>query len=360
MNLTGIGQDGKRLGRDIAADLDIFRDGGGEEFDRLLDDGCDEQGTHFLFPFPAEAQNLFYQFPGPFGGNEHLLEILPVLALPRHGVHDHFRIADDRHENIIEVMGDAAGQGADGLHLLGVAEFLFQGFFFLSRSLFPADVLEGPIDLHAFPVLADRLAQGPAPSDIAFGCFELGFKLEGLILLDEFPHRRLDHGPVFGQIVVKVFFRTGNRLSLFNLDNVIGHLCPFCLAADQVHLPAADAGDFPHLVQQRFALVERLQRLSGGSDILDHGNMIVGPASLRPHGGNGEHDPDDASCLMHISFLQGEFADLAAGEALHVGMVLGQVIRMGDLPDGQFLHLLGRITDNIAILLIDLDEPAGG
>ena len=38
----------------------------------------------------------------------------------------------DAHEQVVEVMGDSAGQGADGLHLLGGLKLFFQ-FLFLGN-----------------------------------------------------------------------------------------------------------------------------------------------------------------------------------------------------------------------------------
>ena len=80
----------------------------------------------------------------------------------------HFQIADDRSQQIVEVMRDAAGQLADRLHLLGLAKLLFGCLPLgqIARDLGKADQLAGAvmdrIDDHIRPELGPVLAHPPS------------------------------------------------------------------------------------------------------------------------------------------------------------------------------------------------------
>ena len=43
---------------------------------------------------------------------------------------NHFRKSNDSRKDIIEIMGNTAGKGTDGLHLLGLTELFFQSPLF--------------------------------------------------------------------------------------------------------------------------------------------------------------------------------------------------------------------------------------
>jgi hypothetical protein len=47
-------------------------------------------------------------------------------TLPGESALGQFRSAEDHHENIVEVVGDAPGQGPQRLYLLGLSQLLFQ------------------------------------------------------------------------------------------------------------------------------------------------------------------------------------------------------------------------------------------
>ena len=102
------------------------RQGGPQQFERFLGDDSDIHRFSLLLPLAAEDQNLVDQILRPLAGLHHLLQ---VTALDIRSVliqHGQFGIADHGGENIIEIMGNAAGQGADGLHFLGLPELRLQ------------------------------------------------------------------------------------------------------------------------------------------------------------------------------------------------------------------------------------------
>ena len=100
------------------------RQGGAEQFHGLFHDGRHRHGPLFRFLLAAEAEDLPHQIPGAIAGREDLVQVgvdfrIGVFEAGQLGITHH------RPEDVVEIVGDAAGQGADGLHLLGLAELGF-------------------------------------------------------------------------------------------------------------------------------------------------------------------------------------------------------------------------------------------
>ena len=55
-----------------------------------------------------------------------LLDVVPAGVVRRQVVEHHLAVAEDRAQQIVEVVGDAAGQPAHRFHLLGLAELLLR------------------------------------------------------------------------------------------------------------------------------------------------------------------------------------------------------------------------------------------
>ncbi len=68
------------------------------------------------------------QIPRPQRSGLYLIQIVMHPALLAGMLHGQFVVAQNRAENVVEIVGDAAGQGAYGLHLLGLKQLLFQPF----------------------------------------------------------------------------------------------------------------------------------------------------------------------------------------------------------------------------------------
>ena len=90
----------------------------------------------------ADGENLFDQPPRPVAGKDDLFYIpggkrSRLAVLP-----GHFRIPEDRPEDIVEVVGDPPRQGADGLHLLGLTEFGLEPLAFLLGLLPFSDITD--------------------------------------------------------------------------------------------------------------------------------------------------------------------------------------------------------------------------
>ena len=75
---------------------------------------------------PAESQQLPGQRGGFLHGPGDLAGIGGLLAVHRQLLADKTGVAVDGHQDIVEIVGDAARQPAHGLHLLGLAQLLLQ------------------------------------------------------------------------------------------------------------------------------------------------------------------------------------------------------------------------------------------
>ena len=106
----------------------LRRQGGPKHVQALVDHRL--QGLHQQLQrmMPAEGQDLADQLAGAVtGGPNHRQFLLRPLQRARFDVAAcQVCIADDRTQHIVEVVGDAAGQGADRLHLLRLAQLRFQ------------------------------------------------------------------------------------------------------------------------------------------------------------------------------------------------------------------------------------------
>ena len=75
---------------------------------------------------PAEGQQLPGQSHGLVHAPLHLLQILPGLALGLEFLEDELQVVQHGVQQVVEVVGDAAGQQADRLHLLRLDQLLLE------------------------------------------------------------------------------------------------------------------------------------------------------------------------------------------------------------------------------------------
>ena len=75
----------------------------------------------------AEGQQLAGQRSGAIGGVGDLLGRAAQRGVGADALQQELGVPGDHHQQIVEVVGDAAGEAADGFHLLRLAELLFEG-----------------------------------------------------------------------------------------------------------------------------------------------------------------------------------------------------------------------------------------
>lgn len=75
-----------------------------------------------LLAAAAEGKNSIDDVPRTLARLLHLLHMLPFPAVPTQPAERHLGVAENRPEDIVEVMGDAAGQCAERFDALGVPQ----------------------------------------------------------------------------------------------------------------------------------------------------------------------------------------------------------------------------------------------
>ena len=124
--LAGIGAGAADGGGEAGGEFDIFADEGAEETLHVGDDGVDVDDFEFEKLFAAESQELAGERGGAVGGLLNGFGFGMQRMAEGELVEHDFGIAADDHEEIVEVVGDAAGEAADGFHFLGLAELVFE------------------------------------------------------------------------------------------------------------------------------------------------------------------------------------------------------------------------------------------
>ena len=111
-----------RRSRQAHDEFDLRGQGGAQQLQRLLDHRLQRLRVELLRLHAAEGQDLLHQAARAHRGALDLREAgvagqadRRVLARGRH-------IADDGGEDVVEIVRDSAGQGADGFHLLRIAQ----------------------------------------------------------------------------------------------------------------------------------------------------------------------------------------------------------------------------------------------
>ncbi len=140
MELGRIGEDGSGVRCEILVDGNGRRQGGAQHLQGFLDNDCRLERDLFAFRLTAEGEDLFDQILGPMTGFDDLIKILRDRGTGRAVVPGQFRIAEDGPEDVVEIVGDAAGQGADGLHFLGLLQLRLEFFPFVFSLLALGDV----------------------------------------------------------------------------------------------------------------------------------------------------------------------------------------------------------------------------
>ncbi len=126
----------------ILTDLDGRGKRSPEQLDGLLDYRTEfDRFPILLFPLAAEGQDLLDEVSGPMGGVENLFQTAPKRMGLTDVCQPHLAIAENDSKNVVEIMGNPAGQRADGFHLLGLPQLGLDAQPFLLGDLTVGDVL---------------------------------------------------------------------------------------------------------------------------------------------------------------------------------------------------------------------------
>ncbi len=134
---TGIGDDRPEIGLEIGDELDMLADRVSQQLLGLGDDGVEADHARLHDFAASERKELVRQSRGALRGSRHLLDVAlhgdPPLTpglrccTPELLVHER-GIVDDRGEQVVEVMGDSAGELTEALEALDVLELALAAF----------------------------------------------------------------------------------------------------------------------------------------------------------------------------------------------------------------------------------------
>ena len=124
--LAGIRQDEGEVWRRHDVERDVFAN---EPTQQLADTGdqlvqIDPCGPQHLLA--AECEQLSGQARGALGRFDDFVHIAPAPVFRREAVCGELGVAEDGGQKIVEIVGDAAGEVADGVHFLRLAELGFE------------------------------------------------------------------------------------------------------------------------------------------------------------------------------------------------------------------------------------------
>jgi hypothetical protein len=97
------------------------RQGGPEQADGLLDQHPHTHGSSPAVAAAAKGEDLVDDGLGALAGQPHLPHLPPGPTVLGEAGQRHLGIAEDGAEDVVEVVGDAAGKRADGLQPLRLA-----------------------------------------------------------------------------------------------------------------------------------------------------------------------------------------------------------------------------------------------
>lgn len=117
-DLTWVRFDRKDFSVEAAGKNNIFADKPAHERFDIVGQLIQIEHLRFQHLLPAEGQELLRQHSGPFPAGLDLLEMIAQLLVEPVARQSQFTVAVNDREKIVKVVGNAAGQPPDGLHLL--------------------------------------------------------------------------------------------------------------------------------------------------------------------------------------------------------------------------------------------------
>ena len=125
-DLAAVGADVDVVGVELGLEDDVLAEEGAKEVVEVVDDLVEVEDFGLDDLLAAEGEELACEGAGACGGAEDFGGFgLGAGGLFGEVVVEDFAVAADGGEEVVEVVGDAAGEEADGLHFLGLEELLF-------------------------------------------------------------------------------------------------------------------------------------------------------------------------------------------------------------------------------------------
>ena len=256
MDLGGIGEHGGRIGRDPRLEFHPGRQAGPEENEGCVDDEVQALGEAFARVAAAESQSLADEFAGAVRGGGDAVEPRVDGMAGRELEAGEVDGAEGAVEDVVEIVGDAAGERAERLHRAALAELGLDLFPLFLGALEVGNVGEGADVTGEFAVgvtMGAGLADEPA--DGAVGAHKAKFRGGGFAGADGLRPGGGDRRTVGGMQGGLPAVAEG----LF--DGEAGEFAPAAVdeggAAGRVGAEDADGGNFGEDAEAFLALAER-------------------------------------------------------------------------------------------------------
>ena len=126
MDLGGVAEHGLVGLGQVGDDLDVGGDGGAEEACGFSDDREEAGGAAWLLAAAAEGENLGDEVAGAVARGDDVLDVGAEWMGGCQVEVGELGVAKDDAEDVVDIVGDAAGEGADGFELLSLAELALE------------------------------------------------------------------------------------------------------------------------------------------------------------------------------------------------------------------------------------------
>ncbi len=130
LDLSGVGFDRSKISARDHDQVDVFADQAVQHFQVFRDDAVEVDNLRRQHLLAAEGEQLASECSGALSGSSDFLGGPAQRGVGPDTLQEELGVSRDHHEQVVEVMGDAAGEATDGFHLLGLAELLLQGAAF--------------------------------------------------------------------------------------------------------------------------------------------------------------------------------------------------------------------------------------
>ena len=128
LDLDGIGVDGAQFIGGAEVEADILAEETGQDPDHVFEEEVEVEVSGLKYAAAAEGEQLRGEGGGAFCGLADFGEVGICGVVGADAAQGDFAVAGDGGEEVVEVVGNTAGESADGFHFRGVAELGLEEF----------------------------------------------------------------------------------------------------------------------------------------------------------------------------------------------------------------------------------------
>ena len=234
----------------------------------------------------AEGEDAPDQVLRARGGLANLFQAVPLVRRFARLQPGQLDVAEDRLQQVVEVVGDAAGQRADGLHLLRLAQLVFQaaplGFAPLSLGEVMDDARHagGRAAVRSVHVAAGR----GDPPHLSVGAPDAALDAPFALRGDGLPEAEVDRLAILGQHVLQQLLPRPRRARLLVAEDEVVERSAVAGVFLQVELPGADAAGLQREGEPLLALLHGgLLRAQIGGHLVERGAHVRQFVAAREH-----------------------------------------------------------------------------